>query len=307
MSYLVKDHEGNAVTHDRALVNGVRLHYLKAGSGDPVFLLHGVPKTSYHWRYVIPLLTPYYTVIVPDLRGLGDSQHPAGGFDMRNVAEDIAQLATALGFGQFRLVGEDWGAVAGYQLAAHYPERVQQLVYQESILPGFGFEEYSFLTAENIRAGIWLWHVNFYNAPDYPELLITGKEREFLTYLIKHETQNPAAITQDALDEYIRCYSSPGGLRCMFEIYRAILQDAEQNREAAKRKLTMPVLAVGGRDFVGADAERQMREVAENVRGVVLSGGHQLAEECPKEVAREYLNFFSEMTSVASATSKKHE
>lgn len=93
----------------------------------------------------------------------------------------------------------------------------------------------------------------------------------------------------------------------MFEIYRAILQDAEQNREAAKRKLTMPVLAVGGRDFVGADAERQMREVAENVRGVVLPGGHQLAEECPKEVAREYLNFFGEMTSVASATSKKHE
>lgn len=296
MSYLVKDHEGNEVTHGRALVNGVRLHYMKAGSGDPVFLLHGVPKTSYHWRHVIPLLTPYYTVIAPDLRGLGDSQHPTGGYDMRNMAEDIAQLATVLGYEQFRLVGEDWGASTAYQVAAQYPERVQQLIYQEMILPGYGLEEYSFLTKENVSTYVWLWHINFYSVPDFPELLITGKEREYFSYFIKHETQNPAAITPDALDEYIRCYSSPGGLRCMFEIYRATLQDAEQNRESAKRKLTMPVLAVGGRDFIGTDNERQMREVAEDVRGVVLPWGHQLAEECPNELAQEYLNFFGATT-----------
>lgn len=294
MGHGVKDHEGNEVRHGRETVNGVRLHYMTAGSGDPVFLLHGVPKTSYHWRRVIPLLTPRYTVVAPDLRGLGDSEHPGDGFDMRTMSEDIAQLATALGYEEFRLVGEDWGAATAYQVAARYPERVQQLVYQEMILPGFGLEEYSFLTPENVRTYAWLWHINFYAVPDFPELLITGREKEYFSYFIKHETQDPSAISPDALDEYIRCYSSPGGLRCMFEIYRATLEDAEQNREAAKTKLPMPVLAVGGKEFIGEDNERQMKEVAEDVRGAILPWGHQLAEECPNDLANEYLRFFGE-------------
>lgn len=294
MSAQIKDHEGNDVTHGRETVNGVRLHYIIAGSGEPLVLLHGVPKTSYYWRKVIPLLTQHYTVIAPDLRGLGDSQHPKTGYDMRTVAEDIAQLARVLGFEKFRLAGEDWGAAAAYQLAAAYPDRVEKLIYQEMILPGFGLEEYSFLTKENVDTYVWLWHINFYNVPDFPEFLISGREREYFTYFIKHETQNPAAITDDALDEYVRCYSSPGGLRCMFEIYRATLEDAEQNRESAKHKLRMPVLAVGGEEFIGADNERQMREVAEDVRGVILPWGHQLAEECPEELAREYLEFLAD-------------
>jgi pimeloyl-ACP methyl ester carboxylesterase len=305
MSERIRDHEGNEVKHGRAFVNGVRLHYVTAGSGDPLILLHGVPKTSYHWRHVIPLLTPHYTVVAPDLRGLGDSQHPTTGYDMRNMAEDIAQLATTLGFEKFRLVGEDWGASTAYQVAAQYPERVQQLVYQEMILPGFGLEEYSFLTAENVRTYVWLWHINFYSVPDFPELLITGREKQYFTYFIKHETHNPAAVTDDAIEEYVRCYSSPGGLRCMFEIYRATLQDAEQNREAAKTRLPMPVLAVGSEYFIGADNERQMREVASDVRGVILPWGHQLAEEGPQELAGHYLEFFSQKPAAAAGVSAR--
>ena len=289
---VIKDHAGVPVTHGREFVNGVRLHYMKAGTGDPLYLLHGVPKTSYHWRHVIPLLTPHYTVIAPDLRGLGDSEHPTSGFDMKNMAEDIAQLATALGHETFNLVGEDWGASTAYQVASQYPERVNKLVYQEMVLPGYGLEDYSFLTKENVQSYVWLWHINFYSVPHFPELLITGKEREYFSYFIKHETVNPAAITPDALDEYIRCYSSPGGLRSMFEIYRATRTDADQNHESAKTKLTMPVLAVGGEKFIGADNERQMREVAKDVRGITFPWGHQLAEECPDDLAAAYLDFF---------------
>ena len=287
------DHNDDLVRHGRAYVNGVRLHYMTAGEGDPVLLLHGVPKTSYHWRHVIPLLTPHHQVVVPDMRGLGDSQHTTGGFDMRNVAEDFVALMAELGHEQYRVVGEDWGAAAAYQLAAVHPDRVQQLVYQEMILPGYGLEEYSFLTADNVRSFVWLWHINFYSVPEFPELLISGKEREYFSYFIKHETHDPSAITPDALDEYVRCYSSPGGIRCMCEIYRATLTDAEQNREAAKNKLTMPVLAVGSEHFIGADNERQMREVADHVRGVILPWGHQLAEESPDELAGHYLRFFA--------------
>jgi pimeloyl-ACP methyl ester carboxylesterase len=287
------DHEGKPVRHGRALVNGVRLHYVTAGSGDPVFLLHGVPKTSYHWRHVLPLLSDQYTVIAPDLRGLGDSQHAKSGYDMRNMAEDIAQLATALGYESFFLVGEDWGASTAYQVAAQYPNRVRKLVYQEMILPGYGLEDYSFLTKENVSSFVWLWHINFYSVPEFPELLISGKEYEYFSYFIKHETHNPAAITSDSLEEYVRCYGSPGGVRCMCEIYRATLEDADQNHESAKTKLKMPVLAVGSEHFIADDNERQMREVAEDVQGVILPWGHQLAEECPEDLAAAYLEFFA--------------
>jgi pimeloyl-ACP methyl ester carboxylesterase len=192
----------------------------------------------------------------------------------------------------FNLAGEDWGASTAYQVAAQWPERVKKLVYQEMILPGFGLEDYSFLTRENVSTYVWLWHINFYSVPDFPELLITGREREYFNYFIKHETHNPQAITPDALDEYVRCYSSPGGLRSMFAIYRATLDDADQNHESAKTKLKMPVLAVGSEYFIGKDNERQMREVAENVEAAILPWGHQLAEESPEELAAIYLKFF---------------
>ncbi|MGH3950384.1 MAG: alpha/beta hydrolase [Pseudonocardiaceae bacterium] len=152
------------------------------------------------------------------MRGHGDSQHTVDGFDMRNVAEDFAELMAELGHQRYRVVGEDWGAAAAYQLAAAYPERVQQLVYQEMILPGFGLEDYSFFTAENVRSFVWLWHINFYAVPEFPELMISGKEREYFSYFIKHEAHDPTAITPDAIDEYVRCYSSPGGIRCMCDI-----------------------------------------------------------------------------------------
>lgn len=288
---IIADHKGVPVKHGRAFVNGVRLHYYMAGEGEPLFLLHGVPKTSYHWRRVIPLLTPYYTVIAPDLRGLGDSERPMEGFDMNNMAEDIAQLATHLGYEEFYIAGEDWGAAFAYQLAANYPERVKKLIFQEMTLPGLGIEDYSFFTRENVSTYVWLWHINFYSVPNFPEMLITGKEKEYFNYFMKHETHNPQAIAPDALDEYVRCYSAPGGIRSMCEIYRATLDDADQIREVSKNKLKMPVLAVGSEYFIGEDNERQMRELAEDVSAVILPWGHQLAEEDPEGLAAAYLDF----------------
>jgi pimeloyl-ACP methyl ester carboxylesterase len=298
MGLPIKDHRGVEVRHAADTVNGVRLHYVVAGNGEPLLLLHGIPKTHYYWRHLIPLLTPHFTIVAPDLRGFGYSSHPRDGFDMRTMAEDVAQLATSLGFDRFRVMGEDWGAAAAYQLAAAYPQRVEQLVFQEMLLPGFGLEERSFLTPENVRAKRWLWHINFYSVPDYPEALLTGREHIYFN-MIRNEAYDPSALTDDALEEYVRCYSAPGALRCMFEVYRATLQDAEQNRQAAQQKLQMPVLAVGGRHFIGEEVTRQMEHVADEVRGVVLDWGHDLAQECPHELAEQLLNFFN--TSASSS------
>lgn len=158
-------------------------------------------------------------------------------------------------------------------------------------LPGLGLEDYSFLTRENVSTYVWLWHINFYSVPNFPEMLITGKEKEYFNYFMKHETHNPQAIAPDALDEYVRCYSAPGGIRSMCEIYRATLDDADQIREVSKNKLKMPVLAVGSEYFIGKDNERQMRELAEDVSSVILPWGHQLAEEDPEGLAAAYLDF----------------
>jgi pimeloyl-ACP methyl ester carboxylesterase len=130
------DHAGARLTHGKPKVNGVEIHYAIGGAGEPVFLLHGVPKTMSYWRHVVPLLTPHYTVIAVDNRGSGGSQRPLTGYDTETMAGDVAELATHLGFDQFRIAGEDWGAAIAYAVAAFHRPRVQQLVFQETLLPG---------------------------------------------------------------------------------------------------------------------------------------------------------------------------
>lgn len=119
------------------------------------------------------------------------------------------------------------------------------------LLPGFGLEDWSFLTPENAGSDSWLWHMNFYNVPDFSEMLIAGRERQYFSAFIKDECYDPAAVTEDDIDEYVCCYSAPGGLRAICDIYRATFEDAEQNRKTAEQKLGIPVLAVGSKYFIG--------------------------------------------------------
>ncbi len=287
------DHHEQPVRTGRATVNGTSLHYRTAGSGPAVVLLHGVPKTSYHWRHLVPKLTPYYTVVAPDLRGLGDSARPADGYDCATMSDDIAALMGHLGHDTYSVIGEDWGAVIGYQLAARHRENVNALVFAEALFPGFGFEDHTALTHENAASGMHLWHLGFYFQPDVPEMLITGHERELITYMIKYERSHPDTATPDAIEEYVRCYSMPGGIRAMLSIYRAMLVDAEQNRQAARKMLDIPVLALGGSAFIGDRNEAQMRLFAHDVTGHVFNAGHDLAEEVPDEMAEAVLPFLA--------------
>lgn len=287
------DHRQEPVRTGRAAVNGTQLHYQTAGSGPAVVLLHGVPKTGYHWRHLVPKLTPAHTVVVPDLRGLGDSARPADGFDSATMSDDIAELMAGLGHETYAVMGEDWGAVVGYQLAARHRDRVDALVFAEALLPGFGFEEHTALTPENVASGMHLWHLGFYFQPDVPEMLIAGHERELITYMLKTERSHPDTATPDAVDEYVRCYSMPGGIRAMLAVYRAMLVDAEQNRQTARKKLDIPVLALGGAAFIGERNEAQMRLMAHDVTGHVFPAGHDLAEEVPDEVADAVLPFLA--------------
>ena len=143
MGLTILDHKQEPVKHGRMrLSTGVRLHYYTAGTGPALLLQHGIPKTSYYWRRVLPYLTPHYTCIVPDMRGIGDSTHPDTDYSMATVADDLAELMKKLSHEKFHIVGEDWGAAAAYQLAARHQDRVLSLVFQEMLLAGFGLEEW---------------------------------------------------------------------------------------------------------------------------------------------------------------------
>jgi pimeloyl-ACP methyl ester carboxylesterase len=295
------DHVGDPVRHGRARVNGIRMHYVTAGQGEPLLLLHGTPKTHYYWYKLIPLLSEHFRVVAPDLRGFGDTDRPTPeeGYDSRTNADDMAELMTSLGHEQFHLHGEDRGAEFAYVLAATRPERVKTLCFAEMLLSGEGLEEWSFFTPENVAAqfnlkGVWVWHIPFFWIPHLPEMLITGHEREFWEFWIKAETYNPTAISDEAITEWISKVKAPGGLRGVLETYRAGLKNARINQELKQTKLTMPIATIGAPEFFGELVEGQMLKVAEKVdrAEVFQECGHSLALEAEGRLAtllREFM------------------
>ena len=261
------------------------MHYVIGGQGDPVVLLHGWPQTWYEWRHIMPELAKNYTVVAPDLRGLGDSSKPFSGYDGNTTAEDIYQLLSQLGLDQkIFLVGHDIGVHTAYSYAATHPNNVSKLVILDVPVPGFypqGFED-------------CCWWFSFHQTPDIPEALTAGKEREYLSWFYTTFAYNPEAITEADIDEYVSHYSKPGGMRAGFEYYRAFPIDEEQNKELADVKLPMPVLALGG-EYTGNAALTSMKSLAIDVRGsIVPFSGHWIAEERPDFLIKELVKFFRE-------------
>jgi pimeloyl-ACP methyl ester carboxylesterase len=279
-------------SHHTASVNGIQLHYVIGGQGDPVVLLHGWPETWYAWHKVMPALAKNYTVIAPDLRGLGDSSKPPTGYDGKTVAEDIHQLVTQLGFKSIFLVGHDIGAFVVYPYAAAHPTEVKRLVIMEVPPPITGFFPPPPLAVP-------LWWIFFQQTPDVPEALVQGKEMTYLSWFYQNLAYNPAAITKEAINEYVSHYSAPGGMRAGFEYYRAIPQDAIQNENYSKTNLTMPVLTLGA-GYIPAfggnpntAAENGMKMLAQNVTGIIVpNSGHFIQEERPDVVVKLLNNFF---------------
>ena len=289
---ILTDHAGVRLTHGKPTVNGVEIHYAIGGAGEPVFLLHGVPKTMSYWRHVVPLLTPHYTVVVVDNRGFGGSQRPPAGYDTATMAADVAELATGLGFDRFRVVGEDWGAAIAYAVAAFYRPRVQQLVFQETLLPGLpAGEPDRSLAPDDARTG---WHFAFFTLPNLPELLLAGRERPFWTYFARRQMWDPSALGEDDIDEMVRSIEQPGGTRAILEMYRARQLDAKQNHPHYADPIKCPVLAVGAQAYLGDQVGRQLTKVASDVRGAVIpASGHNIALENPAALAQAYLDFFA--------------
>jgi pimeloyl-ACP methyl ester carboxylesterase len=280
---------GTAPAHHTAEVNGVRLHYVTAGAGDPVVLLHGWPQTWHEWRHLIPALASRYTVVAPDLRGFGDSDKPASGYDKRTVAADIRQLVCHLGLREITLVGHDLGMMVAYAYAAAHPQEVRRLAVAEAALPGLGLE--ALLDAATYPQ---FWHVGFFAAPGVAEALVTGREQMFVSYFVRHLAYDAYAVTDADLDEYARRLAAPGALRGGFEHYRAFPTDARHNQEHARTKLPMPVLAIGGDHSMADQVAQMMQPLANEVHPAAIERcGHWVAEERPARLAEVLTDFLA--------------
>lgn len=285
------------IQHGWARLSAVAMHYLTAGSGDPVVLLHGWPQTSHAWRRVIPLLARRHRVIAPDLRGLGDTSRPQDGYDARTVAADVAELVTQqLGIEQFHLVGHDWGGPVAFALACQQVPAVRTLTVVDVTIPGIG---------PDISQGGKRWHHAFHMTPDLPEALVQGREREYLSWFYREFSWQPDAISAQDIDEYVRTYAQPGALRAGFSYYRNIPRNASDNRALLDSgfRVPMPVLAVGGGRTDargrGQEPELSLREIADDVQGMVVAdSGHFVPEEQPASLARELLDFFAQAPSI---------
>jgi pimeloyl-ACP methyl ester carboxylesterase len=279
------------LTHHTADLGEVQLHYVTAGSGDPVVLVHGWPKTWFEWRHVIPILAEHYLVIAPDTRGLGDSSRTEGGYDKRTVSEDIWRLVhDELGHESWFLVGRDWGAPTAYSLAAGHPEAVRKLVNVEA-MP----------THEDQPWGPAWWHL-FHQVPDLPEALIEGREELYLRWFTENFGHPSYEISDEDMAEYMRTWGRPETMSAGLEYYRALPQDFVDNTEFARTaKLPMPVLAIqaaGPMPFFGVFTENKVAKslefVAEDVTAVLMEDvGHWISEEKPEELARILLDFFA--------------
>lgn len=273
-----------AIASRFAAVNGLNLHYLTAGEGPAVILLHGYAETSRMWRPLIPELAKKFMVVAPDLPGIGDSGIPKDGLDMKNAAVRIHDLVKSLKIQKAEVVGHDIGLMVAYAYAAQFPTETEKLVVMDAFLPGVAGWE----AVYNNPA---LWHFRFNGST--PEALVHGRERLYFDfYWNDFAADKTHSIPEADRVAYTAAYSRAGRIHAGWEYFVSFQQAARDFAQLSRTKLTMPVLAIGGDKANGTVLGEQMKLVAENSTTIVLKNcGHWLMEEQPKETMDALLKF----------------
>jgi len=290
-------------THHLAQLNGTQVHYVSAGTaGSPIVLVHGFPETWWTFHKLIPLLAETHRVVAVDLPGFGDSGNAAGNseddsaYTSTAAAETLHALITHLDLGAAHVTGQDISGSALFRLASTHPDDVLSFTAIETGIPGFDWEA----LADLAHGGAW--QIGVLAAPGIPEMLLTGREREFIGgFAFPAMTAVKGAITDADIDEFVRTYSRPGGFRGASGLYRSLLSEGSELAALAETSpLTAPVLTVGagGRGFTHASVSKA---VASEVQSVLLDGvGHYAALEAPERLAEALLAFVDDVDGVAN-------
>ncbi len=267
-----------------AKILGVKMHYTMAGHGPTVILLHGYAETSRMWTPILPLLAQRFTVIAPDLPGIGDSAIPADGLDMKTAAIRIHELVRSLGIDKARVVGHDIGLMVAYAYAAQFPAETEKLVVMDAFLPGVA-------GWEGVYNNPGLWHFRFHGPT--PEALVQGRERTYFDYYWNDfAADKTRSIPEADRKAYTAAYARPGRMRAGWGYFDSFPQAAKDFAQLSQTRLTMPVLSLGGEKSLGAVLGEQMKLVASDVSVVVLKDtGHWVMEENPKETIDALVKF----------------
>ncbi|GHO96447.1 dehalogenase [Reticulibacter mediterranei] len=279
-------------TEGFAMTNGIRMHYVSGGKGQPLVLLHGFPETWYTWHKVLPDLAKHYRVIAPDMRGAGQTDAPQTGYDKATMARDIHGLVSQLSLGPINLVGHDIGLMVAYAYAALYPSNVTHLALLEAPIPDESIYTLPALSAK----GPGVWWFGFFSTPQMPEKLIQGREATFLTQFFQNSVpvQVQGSITQEEIALYAHYWQDPARLHAYISYFSSFHTDAEQVKSYGKKKLQMPVLALGADHSLDTAVLTQVQNYATNVTGgVIANSGHWIPEEHPQELVNQLLAFFN--------------
>ena len=267
-----------------AKIEGKKLQYLTAGEGPAVILLHGYTQTSRMWRPLIEKLKDKFTVIAPDLPGIGDSDVPKNGSDMKTAAVRVHALAKSLGITNARVVGHDIGLMVAYAYAAQFPAEVEKLVVMDAFLPGVSGWELAYNDPNT-------WHFRF-NGPT-PEALVKGREKTYFAYFWNDlAADSKRSLPTADRNAYVAAYSRPGRMRAGWAYFAAWPETANDFAQMAKTKLTMPVLSIAGEKASAAILSPQMKLVATDVTVLNLKEtGHWLMEERPEDTMKALTAF----------------
>lgn len=270
--------------HQIANVNGINIHYVIGGQGEPLVLVHGFGQNWYMWNRLLPELSKHFTVIAPDLRGVGESDKPTSGYDKKTMAVDIHELVKKLGYERINLAGHDIGLMVAYAYAAQFEPEVKKVALLDALIPG----------VEPVWSKIYttVWHFGFFARPVAGEV-VAGRERIFFTDFWTTVTPSKNFFTREEADEFIRAYSTKGATTGSFHWFGDFPKDVNDNHTFMKKKLTVPFLTMGGEYFSAPFLAEHTRLVATNVKEVKIMGsGHWVVQEQTAQVQKGLLDFF---------------
>ncbi|HUL15357.1 MAG TPA: alpha/beta hydrolase [Terriglobales bacterium] len=274
----------NAFVSRDATIDGGTIHYKTGGSGPAVILLHGFAETSRMWDPILPVLGEKFTVVAPDLPGIGDSSIPSGEIGMKMAAIEIHDLVRSLGITKARVVGHDIGLMVAYAYAAQFPSEVEKLVVMDAFLPGVAGWEPIYNSPN-------YWHFRFHGPT--PEALVKGRESIYFAYFWNDlAADKDHSLPETDRQAYLAAYSRPGRMHAAWEYFASWPQTAKDFEEMSQTKLTMPVLSIGGDKSLGEALAAQMKLVATDVTVVIVkNSGHWILEEQPKQTTDALVNF----------------
>jgi haloacetate dehalogenase len=269
--------------------NGVRLHVRTAGSGPAVVLLHGYPQSAIMWRKIAPTLARTHSVVVPDLRGYGESDKPRDGYDKKTMARDIHDLMRTLGHERYAVVGHDRGARVAHRLALDHQAAVTKLCLLDIVPTHTLFSR----TGRELAAAYWHWF--FFQVPDLPEIMIEATLEPFLRAMFRALSSVAGAIEEEAIQEYLRVFRLPGTIRATLDDYRAAAtRDFDDDEADLAKRVTCPTLAIWGefgKMHTLFDVLATWKEKATDVRGHPVPCGHFIPEEAPERLLSDLQGF----------------